>query len=411
MKNQHQRGFVIFYTTILVLSLSLAMAGSIYVLTLSNQKIARNLILSSQAYYAAESGIEDATYRIKNLLPYSASYTLAVGSSQTNVTVTSAGTLRTVESDGNNQNSTRKLQAILNVSTTSVSFFYGIQTGNDGISMGDGSSIIGNVFSNGDINGVGVSKSTITGTAQAAGSSGIRDIKVNGNAYADHLSNCSVGGNASYVLSISNCSAGSTSHVSQQLAAQNFPITQSQITGWQNDALAGDTLSNYSLGNNASSTLGPKKINGNITLGNGATLTLTGTVWATGTINFGNNVTIKLDPSYGVASGILLLNGSASIGNGAILKGSGQSGSNLILLSTFGSGQALSLGNGATGDIFYAPNGTINVGNGLNVKEVTGNGLDVGNNTTVTYQSGLASINFTSGPGASFQVIGWKEIQ
>ncbi len=406
-----QKGFVIFYTVLLVLAITLAIAGSMYFITFSNQKIARNAVFSSQAEYAAESGLEDATYRIKNSLPYSSPYSLLVGSAQTTIMITTIGPTKTVESDGQEQNRIRKNQAVLAISSSNISFHYGIQVGSQGISLGQGSSVVGNIFSNGDISGGGKTKSTITGTAQAAGNGQIENITVNGDAYADKFSSCSIGGQASYVSSISNCGASSTVHASQQLAPQDFPISQDQITAWKNTAAAGGTVSGYALGNTASGTLGPKKVNGNITLGNGSTLTITGIVWVTGTLNLGNTDTIQLDPGYGAASGVLILDGSASIGNGVTLKGSGQQGSELMILSTYGTGTALHIGNTQSAGLFYAPNGIINMGNGVNAIELTAQGINAGNNATITYQTGLANTNFSSGPGGSFQVLSWKEIQ
>ncbi len=406
------KGFVVFYTTLLVLAITLALAGSIYMFTFSIQKIVKNMEFSAQAYYASESGLEDAVYRVKNFLSYPASYVLQVGpSSQTSVAITPIGSSRVIESEGQQENRVRKTQAILTVSSENVSFFYGVQVGNQGLSLGNGSQVVGNVFSNGDIEGGGKTQSTITGTAQVAGNHGIKDITVQGDAYADHLSNCAIGGTLFYVSSISSCTYSSKQVLGQQILPQGFPVTQEQINTWKAAAEAGGILSGYSLGNSASGSLGPKKINGNITLGNGATLTLTGTVWVTSTINFGNTDTIKLDPSYETASGVLILDGAANIGNGAVFKGSGKPGSDLIVISLYGPGTAFDLGNTAIADIFYAPNGIIEIGNGLNVKEVTANGLRVGNLATITYQFGLANMSFVNGPGGSFKVSSWKEIE
>ena len=81
-----------------------------------------------------------------------------------------------------------------------------------------------------------------------------------------------------------------------------------------------------------------------------------------------------------------------------------------MLLSTFGPGDAIKLGNKAEGTIFYAPHGVIIAGNNLNLKEATGYGLKGGNDATIPYESGLADLNFSSGPSGGWSIDSWKEV-
>lgn len=405
------KAFAVLYLTVIILAVVFGIAVAVAVFTSDEHAMANETARSAVAYYASEAGIEDATYRITKALAYPASYVIAVGVPTTTVTVTSNGAARTVESVGANQSDVRKLRVNLVHSSTTVNFFYGVQVGAGGIVLGDSSSVIGNVFSNGDIQGSGVTKSRITGAAQAAGNHQIKDIRIDQNAAAALFDNCSVGGTASYVTSFTNCVASSTQIIAAAPSSQPFPITQTQIDNWKAEAFAGGELNGYSLGNNSSGALGPKKINGNITLGNTSILTLTGTVWVTGTINFGNTDQIQLDSGYGQASGVLIVDGAFDVGNTATFAGSGQTGSYLMLLSLFGPGDAIDIGNNASGAIFYAPNGIIDVGNGLSLYEATGYGLRVGNNGSITYESGLANAQFSSGPGGSFMVTSWQETE
>lgn len=404
------KGFTLLYIILILLALALASGGIIGAITLASQRVSRSFVMSAQAFYAAESGLEDAAYRIKNLLPYSPSYTIPVGSSTATVTVNPQGVARIVNSKGERQTNARSVEAVLSVSTSSVSFFYGVQAGTSGLTMGNSSTVAGNVFSNGDIHGDGADKSTIAGTAQAAGSSDIKDIKINGNAHGDELEDCIVGGTAFYFDEIEDCATGSRQALAQQIQPQGFPISQSQIDEWKTDAAAGGTQGGASYGNSAQATLGPKKIDGSLSAGNNAVITLRGTVWITGAMTLGNTAVIQLDPGYGQTSGVLIVDGAVSFGDGAILRGSGQAQSKLLIISLSG-GTAFSLGNSGTGDIFYASNGTISAGNGFIAKEVTGKGLSVGNSATVTYESGLADTQFSAGPGATFRVQTWKEIE
>lgn len=409
MKNIHG-GFATLYLILLMLFLLVSIAGSSFFLISVQQRVSRTTQNSLQAYWAGEAGVEDAIYRIKTLLPYAESYTVPVASTQTTVTVAALGTSRTVRAEGQERTSSRALETVLNVSTSSVSFFYGVHVGSSGLSMGNGSTVVGNVFSNGDISGSGDDQSTITGTAMVAGSSDIEDITIQGDAYANELENCTVGGIAHYFNDIDGCTATSTQQLLQQVEPEDFPVTQEQIDAWKAVALAGGTQGSMSLGNGSQLTIGPKKVDGSFSTGNSSTITIAGTVWVTGAFSMGNTAIVQLGSGYGVASGVLIIDGAVSFGNGVILRGSGQAGSKLLIVS-LRTGTAFSLGNTGTGDIFYAPNGTITIGNGFIAEEVTGKGLIVGNSATITYESGLANENFSSGPGGAFEVQSWKEVE
>ena len=72
---------------------------------------------------------------------------------------------------------------------------------------------------------------------------------------------------------------------------------------------------------------------------------------------------------------------------------------------------AIEVSNNADGAIFYAHNGTAHIKNNANLKEVTAYKLSLENNATVTYESGLASTSFSSGPGGGYEIENWNEIQ
>jgi len=157
--------------------------------------------------------------------------------------------------------------------------------------------------------------------------------------------------------------------------------------------------------------LGLVKIDGDMVLGNNSNLALTGTIWVTGTITFGNQPVIELDQnSYANLSGVIVVDGAVELMNNAELRGTGDPGSFLMLLVT-ASGLAIDAKNTADGSVLYAPNGTIKVGNNINVREATAYGLEIGNNAEVVYETGLADSSFTSGPSAGWKVLTWVESQ
>jgi hypothetical protein len=191
----------------------------------------------------------------------------------------------------------------------------------------------------------------------------------------------------------------------------DFPVSDANITTWKDEAEAGGTYNgNYSVGW-AGATLGPKKIVGNLTVSGGGTLTVAGTLWVTGNIVLDGGGTIQLASSYGTNDGVLVADGNITISGGGHATGSGTTGSYIMMLSTSNSGSAASISGGAGAVIVYAPNGTINISGGAALKEATGYKMFISGGSSITYESGLANNNFSSGPSGSWSVQTWQEDQ
>ncbi len=240
----------------------------------------------------------------------------------------------------------------------------------------------------------------------------ISGITVNGNASAQSLSNCSVGGNA-YYQSISSCSVGGTSYPnSTPQSPGSMPISDAQIADWETTAASGGAITGpYSISN--SQSLGPKKISGNLTINNGGSLTLTGPIWVDGNISLSNNATVSVASSLGSAGAVIIADsstnpstdGTITLSNNVIINGNGSAGSYPMLLSTNTGAHAISLGNNGGSVILYASKGTISLNNNAGANEITGYGLSIGNNATVTYVNGLQNATFSNGPGGSWTVV------
>ena len=202
-------------------------------------------------------------------------------------------------------------------------------------------------------------------------------------------------------------------------ARAEMPISAGVIQDWQEEAAAGGTCTepqcdasgNLTLTNEGSNLLGPIKIPGNLTVSNNTQLILTGTVWVAGDINLSNNCEVSLDPGYGSSSGILLASGTISVSNNCLFGGSGDPDSYLLLLTdkTDHNGNVMEISNNASGVIYYAANGKLHFSNNARAKEAIGYGIVMDNNVVVEYESGLADVNFSSGPGASFDISSWEE--
>ncbi|MDO8265125.1 MAG: hypothetical protein Q7T34_02015, partial [Candidatus Parcubacteria bacterium] len=183
--------------------------------------------------------------------------------------------------------------------------------------------------------------------------------------------------------------------------------------------------------------LGPAELNCDWTVNNNKIITIKGPVWVNGDINLSNNVVLVLDSSFGDDLSTVVIadakvpplqstKGKIINYNNVIVCGtegyntgtktcnarSAENKSYIMILSTYsGIDDAINIDNNVVGAIFYASSGTVNIKNNVDIKEVIAYKLKLQPNVTVTYESGLYYAKFSSGPGASWQVTGWKEIE
>jgi hypothetical protein len=232
-------------------------------------------------------------------------------------------------------------------------------------------------------------------------------VTVQGSARAQAMSSCTIGGSAYFENSSTTCSVGGSQNPGTTAPSpQALPISDSQIQDWKDDATNGGVYTgNQSIVNGATETWGARKIVGDLTISNNGTLYMTGPIWVTGSISISNNGVIRVDNSVGSASLVIMSGGSFNISNNTILTGNNSPGSYLLVLSTATGGTAINLSNNTAGAIFYASSGTINVSNNAGGNQLTGYAINMSNNSTVTYSSGLASTTFSNGPGASWAFV------
>ena len=420
-KNKNSKnGFAALYLTVLILAVILAISVSISILTFGQQKISQNITKSSQAYYTSEAGVEDALLRLVKKMNWSSPYNLKVGNATATVEISDiVGGTRTITSKGNSLNRIRKIQIIYAISTQQVSFHYGAQVGEGGMIMGNGSQVLGNVFSNSSVTGGGTIQNSII---VAGNGNKIDGITVGNDATVHTCKDSNIDGNLTYVSggSIQNCTVGGvTSTQPNQIEPQSLPISQSQIDEWKVKAAADGGVTTTDISISGTKILGPIQIGTpaspkNLTVAGGATLTIKGTVYVTGNIIFDNNAKVSLDSSYGSLSGVILADGVITIENNVTLSGSGQAGSYILIFSTKNdtANPVVDIRNNTAGfAIYYANSGLIYLKNNMCAREVTGYKIQIENNAIIQYESGLEETNFSSGPGGSWEVTDWKEIE
>ncbi len=247
-------------------------------------------------------------------------------------------------------------------------------------------------------------KTYLGGTSTSISASNI-NMTVGGNVHAHSITNLTITGGA-YYQSLNNSTAGSLHPGSADPAPQVFPISEANIAEWKQQAIS----YNPNLGNPVcGSTWGPGKYNGNAIIDSNCTIIVKCPIWITGNLTFNNNNIIKLDSSFGATSGTMVVEGITTLGNSNQLEGTGQEGSLLWLISTYDSRTngvaSIDVTNTGNSGIFYTNYGIIQPGNGNTYKELTAWGIRLANNTTLIYETGLASTLFTSGPSGSYSIV------
>lgn len=231
--------------------------------------------------------------------------------------------------------------------------------------------------------------------------------RVQGNTHANTIDRLIIEKDA-YYQSITNSQVFGTSHPgSEDPPPKTFPISEANITGWKNEAAALGSISQPVCG--SQTPWGPGKFTGNLTLQNQCTIKVKSPIWITGNLTMGNENRFTLDSSYGTGSGIIVLDGQAVMGNQNKLLGTGQGNSILVLLTTYDSrtnnNKAITIGNIGNSGVFYADKGIIDPGNNNQFKEITAWKIKLTNESIIDYETGLASILFSSGPSGTYSLV------
>jgi len=173
-------------------------------------------------------------------------------------------------------------------------------------------------------------------------------------------------------------------------------------------------------------TIGPKKIPCNLLIkGSGIIVTVAGPLWVTGNITTQTSPTIKMASSLGSTNVAIIADnpsntsgsGIIQIGQNTVFQGSGSIGSFVFMISqnnsseTGGSINAIEMGQGASALVAYASHGQITLEQSVSVKEATAYKIILQNTANVTYDTGLPSTLFQSGPAGGYDITGWFETQ
>lgn len=398
------------------------------------------LLRSKQAFITTDSLVEDVAYRhIFDTHKVNSPEKLTLGKVTAYATTTYNAVSDVYQIDGQStiNNVVRRSQASLSI-TAGSSFSFGLQSGTGGITLANSSSINGNVYSNGVV--VGAGSAQVNGDIVSAGASGnVKTITATGTIYANTIDRITAGKDAYYNTQIGtnaqNPVTGTRYTPASNQPIVSMPISTTTIQQWKDSITTYGTIitaadplcSSGTYTMDTSITIGYLEIDCNLDIkkkGSGTTITVNGPVWVKGNISFTLGPDIKVDPSLGRRSVQFIADKPSDHINSSVIQvknstqfyGSGDYRSYVMLLSmndsakNGGTVKAIDVSQSANGSLLvYTNDGLVDIGNGISLKEVTGYKINVAQNSSVSYSSGLASLLFTSGPGGSYKLTDWQQ--
>ncbi len=433
---QKNKGSVVVMLALYFVAASVIIISGLSFTAFKDLRNIRSLYNGKVSYYVSEASFEDTIYRLKNAISVS-NNTMAIDgrTAYTTVTDTYDG-YTTILSVASTSDYYRKIQAVVTLATD-VSFHYGIQSGNGGFTLANQSSIIGNVYSDGSVVGAG---NYIYGDVISTGASGlVYGIHATSSVYAHKIGDASrtttIDGSAYYQTLTNTTVTGAQHSGSTDQATTTLPIPDSLIAKWETDAATGGTMSSSSCDTydvssrlctfSSSKNLGPIKIPFNVKFkSNSAVITVNGPIWVTGnvytetgsTIRMGtslqnNNVAIIADDTTNRAT-----SSTVTIGQTGSFLNNGYAGNYVFMVSqnnsaeTGGSTAAISMQQGSSALVVYAGHGLISITQSSQILAAAAYKIALENSADVTYDTGLASLLFTTGSGASYGMVSWNEI-
>lgn len=395
----------------------------------------RATVAAAQALAIAEGALENTIGKLNQNPAYAGETNTALGEGTFTTTITNidSDTKRITATgyipNSSNPVATKIVKADIAINSSVISFHYGVQAGNGGFTLDNSAKIFGNVFSSGPV--VGIHENYVYGDVISSGPTGwVYGIHATSSIYAH-----TIGSNQGEDTKIDKNAYYATTKVNTEVTGESFPnspdqpnvplpISDEQINEWKTDAAAGDPITscdsngNYTIDSDV--TLGPQKIECNLIVkSSSAILTITGPLWVAGNITTQTGPKIKMSPSLGSTNVPIIADNPAdqtgsgiiTIGQTTIFEGSGSPGSFVFLISQNrsaeqgGSTVAISMSQGASALVAYASHGLVTLTQSVNVKEVTGYKISLAQTSRVTYDNGLPSAVFQTGPGGSWSFV------
>lgn len=387
----HSSSGQILIIALVFLAVVAILAASLFDRTATFLRFGSRSITAEQANSLAEAGIDKALWRLNNTAgTYTGEVDTALGTIGTfTVTVVDKSVrTKTITSTGyvpnaTNPTSKRKITLDVAIDNSIISFNYGVQVGTGGLTMANTAKVNGNVYSNKTgVSIEGANSSEIIGDAFAVGTISSPAPKVTKTRYENQ-------------------------------PASEMPTVDYEY--WKTKAALGEEETcSPTCTISSDTTIGPKKYIGNLEVINNAQVTIAGAVWIAkdgsgngGTFSMSQGLTkIKVSDLLGSNGTVLLAEGDIDLTQGGTFAPNDLSPKGYLLVATTStSATALSISQAGQTALFYALEGTANLSQSASVTALVAKGLSMTQTASLTYETGLASASFTSGPGGSWQPI------
>lgn len=382
---------------LLFLGIGVLLASTLYGRTANFLRFGGNTLRQEQAINIAEAGVDYAVWQLNETLgtftgPVTVALTDGAFTAQVQEKSPPNPLLKTVvvtafipDAVDPREKQTIKVDVFVNSSSSSISFHYAVQTDEGGVVMANSARINGTIYSNGSISGSG--SSSIGGDAYAVSFITSPDPTVDP-------------GFNKYPFS----------------SPQPFPTLDYEI--WRTAAASGGVIDcsltpsecNISGG---TKTIGPKKYIGDLVISNQAVVTVNGPIWVTkDAFGGGGNVTVRngntqvnLAEIFGSSGTVWVVDSKVSVEQGAAFNPTTSDPKGYILVATTDtSANAMSIGQSGANAVFYALEGGAELSQTAHVNSLTANLLTMTQQSTLDYDTGLASTQFTTGPGGSWEI-------
>lgn len=166
-QKNNQQGQAIITAVVFFMLISLVMIVGIMTPLLRHLRASHEFIRSRQSYYTAEALNEDGIYRLNKSLPTPPSWGLSLNGASATATLTTTVFGKQIYTLGNFDLLSRAITTVVSQGV-GAAFNYGVQAGQGGFVLNNGSQVNGNVYANGNI--YAVTGVVITGSAIAANS-------------------------------------------------------------------------------------------------------------------------------------------------------------------------------------------------------------------------------------------------
>jgi hypothetical protein len=408
---------------------SFTIVSGIIAVVSSQVRVLTEMSFAKQSYMSAEGGLEDVVYRYHTGMNVTGTETLTMGDVTVTTRTTNIPGGKQVIASGVLNERERNIEAIL-IEGDGAAFSFGVQTHTGGLILENSSSINGNAYSNGPIEGFNLN--LIRGTAISAGPAGsVSEIHATGSIFAHNIEDSWAEDDAFYTTIDSTTVDGTLYPGSPDLATSTLPITDALLDTWETFAASSSvmtaecTAAGGTITFDTDVTLGPVKIPCNVVFNKFPTITVSGVIWITGNMTISQGPEFEVAPAIGnrsvpivvdnptnrlTSSKVVMNNSGAWSGNGdrsylmvvSRNESAEQGGSEKAIVIQQSTGGAL---------LVYAGHGEINLQNNTDLTEITAYRVRLQNSTEVIYDSGLASAVFVAGPGGSYVIDSWKEVE